>query len=80
MPSQINIINFKVNSINNNANVDFGNITQNSHTANSKNVGLNLSFGDLSVNYSLMNNCYADPDVSDQDQIENPSFPVTKQL
>lgn len=79
MPSQINIINFKVNSISNNANIDFGNISQNSHTANSKNIGLNLSFGDCSVNFSIMNNTYIDPDKSDQDQIENPSAPVTKQ-
>ncbi|MTH55501.1 spore germination protein [Bacillus mangrovi] len=80
MPYQINIFNIMVNGVTQNGNVDFGNVTQNSHTANSKFVGANISLGDLSPALSQMANGNIDPDISDQDQIANPSFPVTTQI
>ncbi|AZB44244.1 spore germination protein [Bacillus sp. FJAT-42376] len=80
MPYQINIFNIKVNGVAQNANIDFGNITQNSHTANIKSVGASFTAGDFSPNASIMGNANADPDISDQDQIANPSLPVTTQI
>lgn len=80
MPYQINIFNIKVNGVAQNGNIDFGNVTQNSHTANTKSVGASFTVGDLSPNCSIMGNANADPDISDQDQIANPSMPVTTQI
>lgn len=80
MPFQINIFNIKTNAINNNGNIDFGPIVQNSHTSNTKLIGTNMAFGDLSPATSGHINNYADVDVSDQDQITNPSLPIMNQI
>lgn len=80
MPFQINIFNIKTNSINNNANISLGPAVHNSHTANSKWVGTNIALGDLSPSNSISVNGVADPDISDQDQIANPSLPITNQF
>ncbi|MFL6563243.1 MAG: spore germination protein, partial [Bacillus sp. (in: firmicutes)] len=48
--------------------------------ANSKFVGANFSLGDFSPASSLMNSGNIDPDISDQDQIANPSMPIANQL
>lgn len=80
MPYQINIFNIKVNGVTQNGNVDIGPTVHNSHTANSKLNGANFSFGDFAVTCSQMNTCIIDPDVSDQDQIANPSMPGTIQV
>jgi len=80
MPFQINIFNIKTNSINNNANISLGPAVHNSHTANTKWVGTNMALGDLSPASSISNNGVADFDISDQDQIANPSAPVANQF
>lgn len=80
MPYQINVFNIKINSINQNGSVDFGNTSHNSHTANTKITGVNASLGDLSPSFSNMGNGYLDPDISDQDQILNPSYPIVPQF
>lgn len=80
MPFQINIFNIKTNAINNNANISLGPAVHNSHTANSKWVGTNMGFGDLSPNGSVSGNGVVDTDISDQDQIANPSGPVSNQF
>lgn len=80
MPYQINIFNIKVNGIANNGNVDVGPTVHNSHTANSKNFGVNISLGDFAPASSLLNTGVFDPDFSDQDQIANPSIPVANQI
>ncbi|WP_210365282.1 spore germination protein [Bacillus sp. REN3] len=80
MPYQINIFNIKVNGVTQNGNLDIGPTVHNSHTANSKNFGVNLSLGDLSPTASCMNTGIIDTDVSDQDQIANPSAPIANQL
>lgn len=80
MPFQINVFNFKVNSLSHNANIDVGPTVHNSHTANSKWVGSNMALGDLSPTTSITANGVADIDVSDQDQIANPSTPITNQV
>ncbi|CAG9621749.1 spore germination protein [Sutcliffiella rhizosphaerae] len=80
MPYQINIFNIKVNGISHNGNVDIGPTVHNSHTANSKNYGVNISLGDLSPTSSQMNTGVLDPDVSDQDQIANPAIPVSNMI
>jgi len=80
MPFQINIFNVKTNAMNNNANIDFGPIVQNSHTSNSKFIGTNAAFGDLSPSTSTHFNGYTDVDVSDQDQIANPAIPIQNQI
>ncbi|MGG5253944.1 spore germination protein [Neobacillus sp. SM06] len=80
MPFQINIFNIKTNALNNNANMAFGPAVHNSHTANSKWVGTNMAFGDLSPNGSFSANGVGDFDVSDQDQIANPSAPISNQF
>ncbi|NRD78961.1 spore germination protein [Bacillus sp. BRMEA1] len=46
MSFQINIFQFKVHSLTNNANINFGPTYQNSHTANSSIIGGNFNFGD----------------------------------
>lgn len=79
MPYFIQFFNMKTNGVNMNGNIDVGPTLQNSHTANTKSMGANFSIGDFDLSNSLMVNCAVDPDVSDQDQISNPSFPVTPQ-
>ncbi|UAC49872.1 spore germination protein [Bacillus aquiflavi] len=80
MPYQINIFNIKTNGLNSNANIDIGPTIHNSHTANSKFYGANIAFGDLSPNSSCMANCVGDFDISDQDQIANPSGSVNNMI
>lgn len=80
MPFQINVFNIKVNGITQNGNLDVGPTVHNSHTANSKNFGVNFSLGDLSPASSILNTGILDPDVSDQDQIANPSAPIANQI
>ncbi|WP_066299501.1 spore germination protein [Bacillus sp. FJAT-29937] len=80
MPFQINIFNIKTNGINNNGNISLGPTIHNSHTANSKFFGANIAFGDLSPTTSFSSNIVGDVDVSDQDQIANPSLPVQNQI
>jgi hypothetical protein len=80
MPYQINIFNVKVNGMAQNSNFDIGPTVHNSHTANTKLFGSNFSFGDLSPSGSQLNTGVLDPDVSDQDQIANPSQPIVGQL
>ncbi|WP_079506967.1 spore germination protein [Mesobacillus jeotgali] len=80
MPYQINIFNIKVNGITQNGNLDIGPTVHNSHTSNSKNFGVNFSLGDFSPSSSLQNTGILDPDVSDQDQIANPSAPIANQI
>jgi hypothetical protein len=80
MPFQINVFNIKTNSINNNGNISLGPAVHNSHTANTKWIGANIGLGDISPTSSASFNGYADLDVSDQDQIANPSAPVANQF
>ncbi|WP_040208619.1 spore germination protein [Neobacillus jeddahensis] len=80
MPFQINVFNIKTNALNNNANIDFGTNVQNSHTANTKWIGTNIAFGDLSPAGSTSVNGFADTDISDQDQIANPAIPISNQF
>ncbi len=80
MPYQINIFNIKVNGISSNGNLDIGPTVHNSHTSNNKNFGVNLSLGDFSPSSSVQNTGIFDPDVSDQDQIANPSAPIANQI
>ncbi|MBW5446369.1 spore germination protein [Cohnella sp. CFH 77786] len=80
MPFFINISVMKTNGVNSNANLDVGATVHNSHTANSKFIGENRSFGDFSPTLALMNNNVLDTDISDQDQIANPSAPITAQI
>lgn len=68
------------NGVTSNGNIDVGGIVHNSHTANSKNVGVNVSWGNFSPTASGFINGYLDTDISDQDQIANPSLPVTNQF
>ncbi len=62
MAFSFNIKNFVVNSIANNANIDFGPVYQNSHTANSTIIGGNFNFGDgciisnKSINFGKIEN------------------------
>ncbi|GIO26963.1 spore germination protein [Ornithinibacillus bavariensis] len=80
MPYQINIIGIKVNGMTQNGNLDIGPTVHNSHTSNTKMFGANFSLGDLSANGSQLNTFIIDPDVSDQDQIANPSLPMVGQV
>ncbi|KRD90773.1 hypothetical protein ASE51_09310 [Bacillus sp. Root147] len=80
MPLQINVFNIVTNGVTQNANIDFGSTIQNSHTANSKFNGANFSLGNFSPPCSQMNTGVLDPDVSDQDQIANPSAPIGNQI
>ncbi|WP_100330667.1 spore germination protein [Bacillus xiapuensis] len=80
MPFMINILNMKTNGVTQNGNIDIGATVHNSHTANTKFVGGNISLGDCSFSNSLMGNQMLDTDVSDQDQIMNPSLPMTYQI
>jgi hypothetical protein len=80
MPYFINIFAIKTNGITQNGNMEIGATIQNSHTANSKFIGANIALGDFSPSSSFMGNGYVDPDVSDQDQIANPSLPISNQI
>ncbi|WP_338472130.1 spore germination protein [Niallia sp. XMNu-256] len=80
MPYQINIFNIKVNGANQNGNIDIGPTVHNSHTANSKYVGANFSLGDFSPPSAIWGSGNLDTDISDQDQIGNPSMPIANQL
>lgn len=73
-------MNLKINSINQNGNFDIGHTLQNSHTSNFKVLGLNAAMGDFSCASSQTNGVIADSDISDQDQIDNPSMPVANQV
>jgi hypothetical protein len=80
MPYQINILNIKVNGLNQNGNIDVGPTVHNSHTSNNKFIGANISLGDFAPASALLNSGNLDPDVSDQDQIANPSMPISNQI
>jgi hypothetical protein len=80
MPFLINILNMKTNGVTQNGNIDIGATVHNSHTANTKLNGANFSLGDLSFTGSCMSTGVFDSDVSDQDQIGNPSLPWTNQI
>ncbi|NRD78963.1 spore germination protein [Bacillus sp. BRMEA1] len=80
MPFQINVFNIKTNAVNNNANISLGPAVQNSHTANQKWIGVNMALGDFSPASSCSFNGYFDTDISDQDQIANPSLPMSSQF
>ncbi|MDF2903390.1 MAG: hypothetical protein K0S25_1028 [Bacillus sp. (in: firmicutes)] len=80
MPYQINIFSIKTNGMTSNANVDIGPTVHNSHTSNYKTVGSNIAYGDISSSNAVSTNGVADIDVSDQDQIANPSLPMVNQL
>lgn len=66
MANSIRINNFVVNSLTNNANINFGGTVQNSHTANSSIIGANYSFGDgcmilsKSINLGTIKNTSSD--------------------
>jgi hypothetical protein len=70
----------KTNGITQNGNIDIGGTVHNSHTANTKLFGSNFSLGDLSPTLEWAFNNTLDTDVSDQDQIANPSAPTAIQL
>ncbi|RLL48452.1 spore germination protein [Oceanobacillus piezotolerans] len=76
MFKQINIGKLSVNGLAQNANINIGKNLQNSHTSNLKLNGANFSMGDFSPSFSLIFTSNQDSDISDQDQIENPSSPV----
>lgn len=76
MPVVNNIFNIKVNNVSSNGSISFGNTLHNSHTSNSKLQGTNSSIGDFSPTSAMTNNHTIDNDVSDQDQIGNPSSPI----
>ncbi|MBA2872864.1 hypothetical protein HNQ85_003177 [Anoxybacillus calidus] len=80
MPFVINIFNMKTNGVKQVGSIDIGGTVHNSHTANSKNIGTNISLGDFSPTSSWMASGYFDTDVSDQDQILDPSLPITNQF
>lgn len=80
MPYQINILGIKVNGMTQNGNLDIGPTVHNSHTSNTKLFGANFSLGDLAATNSQFNTSILDPDMSDQDQIANPSFPLVSQV
>ncbi|CAM3540695.1 spore germination protein [Marinicrinis lubricantis] len=80
MPFIINITQMKTNGVTQNGNIDVGASVQNSHTANTKIVGNNMAWGDITAVNSLMLNNNLDTDVSDQDQIANPSAPAPLQF
>ena len=80
MPYQINIFSIKTNGMTSNANVDIGPTVHNSHTSNYKTTGATIAYGDFSASNSMSANGIADTDLSDQDQIANPSLPMVNQL
>jgi hypothetical protein len=80
MPYQINVLGIKVNGMTHNGNLDIGPTVHNSHTSNMKLFGVNFSMGDLSATGAQLNTSVVDPDISDQDQIANPSLPMVGQV
>jgi hypothetical protein len=80
MPFFINIVNMKTNGVSQNGAVNVGPSVLNSPTANNKLNGSNFSLGDFSLTFSNMVTNSLDPDISDQDQIANPSAPITNQV
>ncbi|MBM7644648.1 hypothetical protein JOD45_000841 [Scopulibacillus daqui] len=80
MPYAINIFNIKTNGVTMNGNIDIGPTVHNSHTANTKSIGANVSLGDFSPSSSFSLNGSYDPDISDQGQVANPSLPQTGQV
>jgi hypothetical protein len=80
MPFFINIVNMKTNGVSQLGTLNVGPFALNSPTANNKLVGTNLSLGDFSLTFSNMISNNIDPDISDQDQIANPSAPITNQI
>ena len=70
----------KTNSVSTNGNIDIGPTVHNSHTSALKQVGANFSFGDFSPSSSFQINNYVDPDLDDQGQVANPSFPLSNQV
>lgn len=58
------------------ANISLGPTVHNNHTANTKWVGTNRALGDLFTASSFSNNGVADFDISDQNQIANPTGPI----
>ena len=80
MPFLINIANMKTNGVTQNGNIDIGATVHNSHTANTKLFGANFALGDFSPPIGTIVTGIIDPDISDQDQIANPSMPVATQF
>lgn len=80
MPYFINIFAIKTNGITSNGNFDVGAVIHNSHTANAKYIGANISLGDLSPTTSFMGTNNIDTDITDQDQILTPSIPISNQF
>ena len=59
----------KTNIITQNGNINFGSAFQNSHTSNSKAVGVNFSFGDYSCSFQGPNkNNIVEIEEDDQDE------------
>jgi hypothetical protein len=75
MSGFIKVGKIQVNGVTQNGNVDVGPIVHNSHTANSKYVGVCFTMGDFSQAKCIMYNWVKSSAVSDQGQIENPSSP-----
>ncbi|WP_210365281.1 spore germination protein [Bacillus sp. REN3] len=71
MSITINLFYMKVNSISGNGSITIGSAAHNSHTAKSKSLGVNSSYGDTSPAEALMDNVYIDPDINDQTDIAN---------
>ncbi|MFC0211644.1 spore germination protein [Paenibacillus chartarius] len=80
MPFLINIGVIKANGMMSNANIQVGATVHNSHTANSKWLGVVEINGDLSPSLVLTGSGMLDTDVSDQGQIGNPSLPMSTQV
>jgi hypothetical protein len=80
MPFFINIVNMKTNGVSQIGAINVGPSALNSPTSNNKLTGSNFSLGDFSLTFSNMVTNNIDPDVSDQDQIANPSAPITNQV
>ncbi|MEI1420293.1 spore germination protein [Bacillus cabrialesii] len=78
MRSQINISHLTINGITQNANADIGQNLQNSHTANSKNYGMNFTLGDYSPSASIIISASFGDDKSDQGQSDSLSSPSEK--
>jgi hypothetical protein len=62
----INILINKVNAIQNNASINFGNTIHKGHVSNEKAVGYQESYGDQSPSLQVPKNLVSDPDLIDQ--------------
>lgn len=80
MPFLINIGVMKTNGLTNNGNVDVGATVHNNTVTNTKSVGTSQVFGDLSPSLYFKTNGFLDVSLLDQDQIANPSAPITNQI